>query len=307
MRVSGECDGNAVVMPGVWIGLADCGTKLSGLYYVTEAEHVFGAGVPYITRFRSSGRRAAGLSMNRSASGPPVFGQVGFVIGVVTNVKDDDKKMHRVKVRFPTLPDVESTWARVVTLGGEAAAGMEARPEVDDEVLVGFEQGDPRRPFVIGALLSKTDAYRTGTVNSDGSINKRGIRTRAGNKLEMFDGDSKSASSGRYIAIVAADTETELRLGDENMSLKTKGGNPITIESGQAKITLDNGKITITGSSIELKASQAFKVQGMTVDLKSDTAMGLDAGSTFKAQGQASADVSSSGMTQIKGSLLKLN
>jgi len=215
--------------------------------------------------------------------------------------------MHRVKVRFPTLPDVESAWARVVTLGGERAAGMEARPEIDDEVLVGFEHGDTRRPFVIGGLLSRTDAYRTGTVNSDGSINKRGIRTRGGNKLEMFDGDSRSASTGRYIALVGADSATEVRLGDERMSLKTKDGHPITIESGQARITLDDGKITITGTSIELRATQALKVQGMTVDLRADTAIGIDAGSTLRAQGQASVTVSAGGITEIKGSLLKLN
>ena len=192
LRVSGECDGDARIMPQVCGSRStDCGTKLSGTYYVTDVEHIFGARQSLVTSFRLSGRArhrarrpgAARAVRCRSA-------RSGLVIGVVTNVKDDEKKMHRVKVRFPTLPNVESTWARVVTLGGEAASGMEARPEVDDEVLVGFEQGDPRRPFVIGGLLSKTDAYRTGAINGDGSINKRGIRTRNGNKLEMFDGDT---------------------------------------------------------------------------------------------------------------------
>ena len=122
----------------------------------------------------------------------------------------------------------------------------------------------------------------------------------------MFDGDPRSATTGRYIALVGADAATEIRLGDESMSMKTKNGNPITIESGTAKITLDNGRITITADSIELKSTQAFKVQGNTVDLKSNTAIGVDAGTTMKLQGTM-VNVAASGVAEIKGSLLKLN
>ena len=305
LQLTGSCEGTALIKPGVWITVSNVGRKLSGSYYITDVEHRIGEG-SLVTRFRSAGRRPTGLSALGAGSGRPPFGEIGLVIGVVTNVKDDEKKMHRVKVRFPTLPGLESAWARVVTLGGSKTSGMEARPEIDDEVLVGFEQGDPRRPFVIGALLSKTDTYRTGAINSDGSINKRGIRTRAGNKLEMFDGDSKSAASGRYIALIGADAATQISLGDENMTMKTNNGNPITIESGTAKITLDNGKITITGDSIEIKATQGVKVQGVTVDLKGTQAVGIDGGTSFKAQG-VQVSVNGSAVTEIKGALLKLN
>ncbi len=305
LQLTGSCEGTALIKPGVWITVSNVGRKLSGSYYITDVEHRIGEG-SLVTRFRSAGRRPTGLSALGAGSGRPPFGEIGLVIGVVTNVKDDEKKMHRVKVRFPTLPGLESAWARVVTLGGSKTSGMEARPEIDDEVLVGFEQGDPRRPFVIGALLSKTDTYRTGAINGDGSINKRGIRTRAGNKLEMFDGDSRSAASGRYIALIGADAATQIRLGDENMTMKTKNGNPITIESGTAKITLDNGKVTITGDSIEIKATQGVKVQGVTVDLKGTQAVGIDGGTSFKAQG-VQVSVNGSAVTEIKGALLKLN
>jgi len=305
LQLTGSCEGTALIKPGVWITVSNVGRKLSGSYYITDVEHRIGEG-SLVTRFRSAGRRPTGLSALGAGSGRPPFGEIGLVIGVVTNVKDDEKKMHRVKVRFPTLPGLESAWARVVTLGGSKTSGMEARPEIDDEVLVGFEQGDPRRPFVIGALLSKTDTYRTGAINGDGSINKRGIRTRAGNKLEMFDGDSRSAASGRYIALIGADAATQIRLGDENMTMKTNNGNPITIESGTAKITLDNGKVTITGDSIEIKATQGVKVQGVTVDLKGTQAVGIDGGTSFKAQG-VQVSVNGSAVTEIKGALLKLN
>lgn len=306
LRIRGECEPTPLIAPGVWLKIADCGTKVSGDYYVTECEHAIGVGQSLVTRFRLSGRRAGGLAAARPAGERDAFGQVGLVIGIVTNTKDEEKKMHRVKVRFPTLPNLESAWARVVTLGGSTASGMEARPDVDDEVLVGFERGDPRRPFVLGGLLSKTDNYRTGSVNSDGKINKRGIRTRSGHRLEMFDGASASATTGRYIALTAADGKTEVRIADEKVSVITKDGNPIELQSGTAKIVLNNGAVTIQADTIELKATRSAKIQGLTVDLKGTQAVGIAADGQLQAQG-ATVSVAGKALTEIKGMPLKLN
>ena len=77
---------------------------------------------------------------------------LGVVTGVVTNNKDPDK-LGRVKVRFPWLSDTdESWWARVASPMAGKDRGVFFLPEVDDEVLVAFEHGDPRFPYVIGAL-----------------------------------------------------------------------------------------------------------------------------------------------------------
>ena len=79
----------------------------------------------------------------------------GVVIGIVTNNNDPDR-LGRVKVRFPWLSgSTESHWARVATPMAGNGRGLYFLPEVDDEVLVLFERGDVRFPFVIGALVER--------------------------------------------------------------------------------------------------------------------------------------------------------
>jgi uncharacterized protein involved in type VI secretion and phage assembly len=96
-----------------------------------------------------------GLALTRSTaaqdeafSGGRAF---GLVRGIVVDVQDPDAA-GRIKVKFPFLPNSPEIWARVsLPLGGNQT-GLWALPDIGDEVVVGFEQGDPRRPFVIGSV-----------------------------------------------------------------------------------------------------------------------------------------------------------
>jgi uncharacterized protein involved in type VI secretion and phage assembly len=80
----------------------------------------------------------------------------GIVIGIVADL-DDPEKIGRVRVKFPHLANQMSQWARLASPMGGKQRGFFMRPEVDDEVLVVFEQGDPRRPNVIGGFWSTAD------------------------------------------------------------------------------------------------------------------------------------------------------
>ena len=114
------------------------------------------------------------------------------MIGVVTN-NNDPKKWGRVKLGFPWLaPFYETDWARVVQVGMGKEWGNLFLPEVGDEVLVGFEFGDARRPYVIGGLINgKTEHPLLSTaVKAAGlsaQIVKRGIVSRTGNQLTFED------------------------------------------------------------------------------------------------------------------------
>ena len=77
----------------------------------------------------------------------------GVVIGIVTNNKDPEE-LNRVKVKFPWLSeDDESYWARICTSVTEAKQNNYQLPEVGSEVLVAFEHGDVRFPYILGVLL----------------------------------------------------------------------------------------------------------------------------------------------------------
>ena len=113
----------------------------------------------------------------------------GVAVGVVTNNQDPDG-LGRVKVRFPWLSDAdESQWARIAAPMAGKDRGVYFLPEVDDEVLVAFEHGDPRFPCVIGALWNGKDAPPA--TNSDGKNNVRVIKSRSGHIIRLNDEDGK--------------------------------------------------------------------------------------------------------------------
>ena len=105
----------------------------------------------YTTSFRVSGRtQRTLLDLVTPTQNAPWAN--GLVIGIVTNNKDPDK-LGRVRVKFPTLADdLEGWWARVLSLNAGKQRGLLMMPQVGDEVVVGFEHGDPPRPFVVGSL-----------------------------------------------------------------------------------------------------------------------------------------------------------
>src|SRR3954463_14197761 len=82
--------------------------------------------------------------------------KTSIVIGVVTSLDDPDG-IGRVKVKYPHLEDEQSYWARLVSPMAGKGRGLFMRPEVDDEVAVGWEYNDPRRAYILGAVWSKTD------------------------------------------------------------------------------------------------------------------------------------------------------
>lgn len=135
----------------------------------------------------------------------------GVVVGVVTSVDDPDA-LARVKVRYPWLSDdAESPWARVVSPMAGAERGMVFRPEVDDEVLVVFEHGDVRFPYVLGAVwngVGGPPAHR----GADGANDIRMIRSRSGHEILFDDTDGSER-----IVIVDSSEKHRIELSSEGV------------------------------------------------------------------------------------------
>ena len=49
----------------------------------------------------------------------------------------------------------------MVSIGAGSDRGTDWLPEINDEVLVGFEHGDIHRPYIIGAVWNGKDAPPT--------------------------------------------------------------------------------------------------------------------------------------------------
>lgn len=143
----------------------------------------------------------------------------GAAVGIVTSTADPDS-LARVKVRYPWLSDsAESPWARVVSPMAGAGRGMVARPEIDDEVLVLFEHGDMRFPYVIGGVWNAVDTPPERGADEDNDI--RLIRSRSGHEITLDD-----TSGDEKIVLVHSS-------GEHRVELSSSG---IVIESSAIKI-----------------------------------------------------------------------
>jgi uncharacterized protein involved in type VI secretion and phage assembly len=187
------------------------------------------------------------------------------VAQVINNI--DSTGQGRVQLRLPWLPSYEP-WARVAVLDAGMARGTYFIPQIGDEVLVAFNHGDVREPYVIGGLWNALD-MPPALLPTD-SVNKRIIRTPLGHEIE-FDDALQSIT-------ISSTTQQKITIDPLSIKLSTTGGT--------ASITLDTvGTISIqAAASIELKAPQ-IKIQGgVSVDIQGAGTTSIKAGGTCDIQ-----------------------
>jgi uncharacterized protein involved in type VI secretion and phage assembly len=202
-----------------------------------------------------------------------VTGKVyGVVVGIVTN-NQDPEKLGRVKVKYPWLSDSEeSHWARVASLFAGKDRGGFFLPEVGDEVLLAFEHGDVRFPYVVGSLWNGEDTPRYD--NADGANDKRVITSRGGHEFVFDD----NAQAGKVIIHTKKNHTITLddTAGGEKISIVDKSGsNSVEIDSNQNSIAVKSGlKLTIESQAIEIKAGATMKIEaGATLTIKGAVVM----------------------------------
>jgi uncharacterized protein involved in type VI secretion and phage assembly len=153
----------------------------------------------------------------------------GVYPAVVADNQDPDSQ-GRVKVRLPWSPDASAgpgayeAWARLATAMAGAARGTWFVPETGDEVLVSFQGGDPRWPYVIGALWNGKDDPPE---SMDAANNLRSIVSRAGIRITLDDTD-----------------------GAVTLTLQTPGGQRVSMADAGSQITIEDS----SGNSCELAA-----------------------------------------------------
>jgi uncharacterized protein involved in type VI secretion and phage assembly len=193
----------------------------------------------------------------------------GVVVGVVTNNQDTDG-LGRVKVKFPWLSDQdESQWARIAAPMAGKERGMFFLPEVDDEVLVAFEHGDVRFPFVIGALWNGVD--KPPADNGDGKNNLRVIKSRSGHTIKLNDEDGKET-----IEIIDKSEKNSIVIDTAKNSITITSEKDITLSATKGTIKLDAQKLEIkssadskieAGAGMDVKASATMNIKGATVNI----------------------------------------
>jgi uncharacterized protein involved in type VI secretion and phage assembly len=193
----------------------------------------------------------------------------GVVVALVTNNKDPDG-LGRVKVKFPWLSDVdESAWARVAAPMAGNQRGIYFLPEVDDEVLVAFEHGNVRVPYVLGALWNGRDAP-PGT-NADGKNNVRMIKSRSGHVVKLNDEDGKETieivdKNQKNSIVIDTSKGTVTVTADQGIALSASNGT-IKIDAQKVQINSTDAMELKAGGNMNAEASGTMTVKGATVNI----------------------------------------
>jgi phage protein D len=272
LEATGKVQGRPDLRAGDWVEIKGVGSRFSGTYLLSEVVHVYTESKGFVTAFRISGQATRGIvDAIRPVDKAGWAGSV--VIAVVTNNNDPDG-MGRVKLKFPTLGDtLESWWARIASPSAGKDRGLLMMPIPGDEVLVAFENGDTRRPYVIGSVWNGK-AQPNNLVQKDGSL------------------------------VVQSDKQIQMKAKEP---ISVKGDKELTIETTGKISQKTSDKI-----ALEATSDASLKAMKVAIDGNADITLNAKATLTIKAAGQVTVDaggmltLKSAGVVQVSGTAIKL-
>jgi Rhs element Vgr protein len=278
VRGRARCQGFAGISPGKIVAISGIGERFAGKMYVSGVRHnVSGGNWETDVQFGLSPELVTETYNLRPLPAAGLLPMVsGLQIGIVTALENDPDGEDRIKCRLPLIStSEEGIWARLATLDAGKNRGTYFRPEIQDEVVVGFLHNDPRYPVILGMCNSSAKPSPEAAKDDN---NHKGYVSREKLKL-TFDDEKK---------IIAMETPAGNKL-----TISEDAEGIVLQDQNNNKITLDDSGITIeSAKDLVFKASKDVKLTGANVELKADSA--------FKAVGGSSAEVSGS-QTKING------
>jgi len=201
----------------------------------------------------------------------------GVIEAIVTDNKDPEG-YGRVQVEYPWLgAGTLSAWARMSTPMAGNAMGWVIYPEVGDEVLIDFVNGNVNEPIILGSLFNGKD--KPPYDNADGDNNIRTLVSRSGHVIEIDDTS-----------------------GAEKITLRdTSGGLEIVMDTAEKLISFKSS------GDITFKADANWTVEAKDIEMKASANVKQEAGSNFEAKAGANNNIEGGGQVNIKGAMVNMN
>lgn len=273
------------VKPGTMLKLEGVGDRFNGKVYVSAIRHQITEG--NWTVDAQFGINPTWFSETVNINDTPTSGLLaavnGLQVGIVTQLESDPNGENRILVRLPIIDSSEQgIWARVSTLDAGDNRGSFFLPEISDEVIVGFINGSPNDPIVLGMMNSSA---KPAPLTSSDDNHEKGFVTRSEMKF-IFNDDKKSViletPAGKKITV--DEDAGIIQIEDENSNKMTMDSSGIVIESQ---------------GDISIKAMGDIKIEGTNIT--------ISATAQFKAEGSAGAEVSTGAVAILKGSMVQIN
>lgn len=277
--------GIPAVKPNTIIKLEGVGDRFNGNVYITGVSHKIIDGNWLVDA--QFGLNPEWYSETYEVSAKPASGLLpaisGLQIGIVSQLEEDPDGEDRILVQIPIINNEEQgIWCRVASLDAGENRGAFFRPEIEDEVIIGFINQDPNDAVVLGMLHSSA---KPSPITASDDNHEKGFVTRSEMKV-LFDDDKKSINISTPAGKV--------------ISLDEDAGTIIIEDDNSNVITIDDSGIMLeSAGDIGIKASGDVSIEGTNVN--------ITANAEFKAEGSAGAEVSTSAIAVLKGSLVQIN
>ena len=291
LKIKGSPDVNA----GDTIELKGLGQRFNGKVFTSGVRHELQEGI-WTTQLQF-GLSPEWFHHKENLMETPAAGLLpgvsGLQIGTVVQLANDPDGEHRILVKMPAVDNkAEGTWARMASLDAGENRGYFFRPDIGDEVIVGFVNSDPRFAVVLGMLHSSAKPAHE-TASDDNYI--KSLQTRS--KLKTTYDDQYTVMQ------METPNKNMITLGDksneEGIVLKDQFGNSISMNK--------NGITIKSATEIVAEAATAFKQKAGTEMTMEALSISEKANTTMEISGQAKTTVKASGIVEIQGGIVKIN
>lgn len=303
-RIRGElsCQGSAMLKPGVLVEVDGVGERFNGNVYISQVRHVISQG--NWLSYASFGLSPQWFAQHNSDISAPLAGGIvpgvrGLQTAVVMKLDADPDNACRVQVRIPLLEaETEGVWARLLSYYASGSFGHFCLPEIGDEVILGYLNNDPCYPVILGSVYSSKNKppYDPAAENTIKAFVSRSKLT-----LE-YDEEKKKISiftPGGNKAVLDDETKSIL-LQDQNGNKVQLSDSGILLDSPKDISISAKGKISLQAvNNVEVAAQADVKTQGLNISQQANV--------SFTAKGNASAELSASGQTTVKGAMVMIN
>lgn len=251
VQADGVAVGDPQLRAGRRVQISGVGSRFGGVYTVTSTTHTLSGGRGYETHFSISGRAERTFADLVDLAPAGSRWGTSVVVGVVTQTEDPEG-LGRVRVQYPALGDkAEGWWARIASPAAGASRGLLMMPLAGDEVVLAFEQGDPRRPYVLGSVWNGR-ATPGELVHADGSFalaSDHDISLEAGGSASIV-AQGEASISAKSGASLATQGGASIALGQDGaITLK---GTKITLQAEGSLQATASGSVQITGSEVQI-------------------------------------------------------
>jgi uncharacterized protein involved in type VI secretion and phage assembly len=293
--------GSAKAAVGTVIELAGVGQRFSGTVFVSGVTHTISDG-HWVTE-AAFGLAPTWFTEQHDAAAPGASGLLpavqGLQVGVVIRLEGDPAGAHRVQVKLPAMQaESDGVWARLLQFHGSTGFGAFFVPELGDEVVLGYFNSDPSQPVILGSVYSSTRAPAYG-LDADNPV--KAIVTRCLSKIEFNDLDkSIVVTTPGHNRIVWSDASKSIVVQDQHGNKLELNSSGISLDSAKDITLSAKGKISVDAvGAINITAKADVKTVGLNIS--------CDAQVGFAAKGSASAELSASGQTVVKGAMVMIN